>query len=211
MSSTRRPSSSRSSARCTRNRTFTSRTPSISSPAIAAIRTSSPWRRSARITLTSIELGDLLRKVRQDDPAGYKKVAIYLKDRSLPPTALQYTMSIHPNVRDRPTDHLEDVFAEVDILMSPTLDRTAWICGEAGIVPPTYVAYTHIVNNAGFCAASVPAGFVDGLPVGLHLIARPGEEALLFRVCRAFEKARPWAQDRPTIVSVENTQRWVNR
>jgi len=142
------------------------------------------------------DLSDFLRDVVQD-PIKRSKLCIYVLDRSLPPTATEYTMSLHPDVRDRPINHLEEVFAEYDLLLSPTYDRTAWVCGEAGIVPPTYVSYTHIANTSGYCAASVPAGFVDGLPVGLHLMARPGEEDLLFRACRAFERARPWSDHRP--------------
>jgi Asp-tRNA(Asn)/Glu-tRNA(Gln) amidotransferase A subunit family amidase len=52
---------------------------------------------------------------------------------------------------------------------------------------------------AGYCAASVPAGFYKGMPVGLQIIGRPGEEALVLRAARAFERERPWAQNRPTV------------
>jgi Asp-tRNA(Asn)/Glu-tRNA(Gln) amidotransferase A subunit family amidase len=35
------------------------------------------------------------------------------------------------------------------------------------------------------------------MPVGLQIIARPGEEELILRAARAFERERPWAQVRP--------------
>jgi Asp-tRNA(Asn)/Glu-tRNA(Gln) amidotransferase A subunit family amidase len=38
-----------------------------------------------------------------------------------------------------------------------------------------------------------------GMPVGLQIIGRPGEEALVLRAARAFERERPWAQHRPTV------------
>jgi Asp-tRNA(Asn)/Glu-tRNA(Gln) amidotransferase A subunit family amidase len=60
-----------------------------------------------------------------------------------------------------------------------------------------YTDYTMIANVAGYPAASVPAGFVDGLPVGLQLLAPPDHEPLPFRVARALEQAAPWAHLRP--------------
>ena len=37
---------------------------------------------------------------------------------------------------------------------------------------------------------SIPCGFVNGLPVGLQLIAPPFAEARLLQVARAYERAR---------------------
>jgi len=50
-----------------------------------------------------------------------------------------------------------------------------------------FVAYTFIVNYTGFAAVTVPCGLVDGLPVGLQVIARPGAELVALRVARAIE------------------------
>jgi len=55
------------------------------------------------------------------------------------------------------------------------------------------------VNVAGYCGASVPAGFHQGMPVGLQIIGRPGEEDLVLRAARAFEQERPWAQHSPAV------------
>ncbi len=53
--------------------------------------------------------------------------------------------------------------------------------------------FTVAFNLSGQPAASVPCGFSsDGLPVGLQIVARPGEEVTLLRASAAFEEARPW-------------------
>jgi amidase len=48
-------------------------------------------------------------------------------------------------------------------------------------------------------AASVPFDVVDGLPVGVQLIARAGEEATLIRLAAQLEEARPWLDRRPAL------------
>ncbi|MFT3966438.1 MAG: amidase family protein, partial [Sphingobium sp.] len=71
------------------------------------------------------------------------------------------------------------------------------LCNETGITPPLYTQYTMLVNLAGYCALSVPAGFVRGLPVGLQIIAPPDRENLLLRAARVLERIQPWADRRP--------------
>jgi Asp-tRNA(Asn)/Glu-tRNA(Gln) amidotransferase A subunit family amidase len=41
----------------------------------------------------------------------------------------------------------------------------------------------------------VPCGLVDGLPVGLQIVGRRGEDALVLRAARAFERLCPWSYD----------------
>ncbi|MEV0699770.1 amidase family protein [Saccharopolyspora sp. NPDC050389] len=50
---------------------------------------------------------------------------------------------------------------------------------------------TYLVNYTGFAAATMPCGTVDGLPVGLQVIGRPGSEATVLRACRALEQVLP--------------------
>jgi aspartyl-tRNA(Asn)/glutamyl-tRNA(Gln) amidotransferase subunit A len=50
---------------------------------------------------------------------------------------------------------------------------------------------------AGAPVASVPCGFVAGLPVGLALAGRPGEEATVLRAAATFQRASDWHSRRP--------------
>jgi aspartyl-tRNA(Asn)/glutamyl-tRNA(Gln) amidotransferase subunit A len=59
-------------------------------------------------------------------------------------------------------------------------------------------ALTIISNIYGNPAVSIPAGTVDGLPVGMQVLARHHEDALLFDVGLAMERSRPWPLVAPT-------------
>jgi Asp-tRNA(Asn)/Glu-tRNA(Gln) amidotransferase A subunit family amidase len=104
-----------------------------------------------------------------------------------------YLKTITPEVRNRATDRLSDLFGRYDLLLTPTINQRAFVIGGEEPSPLQYTAYTVIFNNSGHCAASVPAGFVRNMPVGLQIIGRPGDEAQVLRAARALERARPWA------------------
>lgn len=58
-------------------------------------------------------------------------------------------------------------------------------------------ALTIISNIYGNPAVSIPAGTVDGLPVGMQVLARHHADALLFDVALAVERERPWPMVAP--------------
>jgi aspartyl-tRNA(Asn)/glutamyl-tRNA(Gln) amidotransferase subunit A len=116
----------------------------------------------------------------------------------LDPSFVDYALSIPPAVRNRPVDRPEDVLGHYDVILSPTISRVAFRCQD-GIDVPSWTEYTYIGNMAGLPAASVPAGFVDNLPVGLQILGRAGEEGTVLRVARAVEQVAPWAHDRPPL------------
>ena len=53
-------------------------------------------------------------------------------------------------------------------------------------------ALTIISNVYGNPAVSIPAGTLNGLPVGMQVLGRHHEDALLFVVALAVERERPW-------------------
>jgi amidase len=101
---------------------------------------------------------------------------------------------------------LNGVLVEHDVLLTPATASPPPRIGQlqargalwtlnavAGMVP-----YNGVWNLTGQPAASVPAGFgADGLPRGVQLVARPGEETTLLSLAAQLESERQWAQQRP--------------
>ena len=54
-------------------------------------------------------------------------------------------------------------------------------------------------NVTGHPALSLPCGLVDGLPVGLQIVGRKGDEAGVFRIAAAFEAATDHSVLRPRL------------
>ena len=69
--------------------------------------------------------------------------------------------------------------------------------------PVTHLAWTlcYPFNYSGQPAVSVPAGWTaSGLPVGLQIVGRKLEDALVLRAAATLEALRPWASCRPGVL-----------
>ncbi|MFC0711707.1 Asp-tRNA(Asn)/Glu-tRNA(Gln) amidotransferase subunit GatA [Azorhizophilus paspali] len=91
-------------------------------------------------------------------------------------------------------------FQEVDLILGPTTPNPAWKLGEKGDDPvAAYLEdiYTITANLAGIPGLSMPAGFVDGLPVGVQLLAPYFQEGRLLNVAHQYQQATDWHQRAP--------------
>lgn len=108
------------------------------------------------------------------------------------------------DLRQRNWAHFMRLFQDHDLLLTPTSQLLAptmdewdrrWMREGAsfpyGSFGPTYTSHTTMFNWLCFPAVSVPCGFVDGLPVGLHIVGPPCSEDRILRAARAFQKAFP--------------------
>ncbi|MGM0569698.1 Asp-tRNA(Asn)/Glu-tRNA(Gln) amidotransferase subunit GatA [Marinobacter sp.] len=93
-----------------------------------------------------------------------------------------------------------NAFRDVDVLMSPTSPSPAFVQGEKNTDPVTMYledVFTIAINLAGVPAMSVPAGFVNGLPVGLQIIGDYFSEARLLNAAHQFQQVTDWHQREP--------------
>ncbi|MEM3660703.1 MAG: Asp-tRNA(Asn)/Glu-tRNA(Gln) amidotransferase subunit GatA [Thermoproteota archaeon] len=92
-------------------------------------------------------------------------------------------------VRRKIHDDFKLLFRDFDALAMPTMPVLPWRIGE--IVSPLEMYMmdfeTVAVNLAGLPAVSVPAGFVESLPVGLQLIGNHFDETTLLKLSYAYE------------------------
>ncbi|WP_369958776.1 Asp-tRNA(Asn)/Glu-tRNA(Gln) amidotransferase subunit GatA [Pseudomonas benzenivorans] len=91
-------------------------------------------------------------------------------------------------------------FEEVDVILGPTTPNPAWRLGEKSNDPVSaYLEdiYTITANLAGIPGLSMPAGFVDGLPVGVQLLAPYFQEGRLLNVAHQYQTVTDWHQQAP--------------
>ncbi|QPK61891.1 Asp-tRNA(Asn)/Glu-tRNA(Gln) amidotransferase subunit GatA [Methylomonas sp. LL1] len=98
-------------------------------------------------------------------------------------------------VRRLISDDFKRALSEVDVLMGPVSPGTAFRIGEKTSDPvQMYLEdiYTIAINLAGLPAMSIPAGFVDGKPVGLHVIGNYFSEAKLLNIGHRYQQVTGW-------------------
>jgi aspartyl-tRNA(Asn)/glutamyl-tRNA(Gln) amidotransferase subunit A len=123
----------------------------------------------------------------------------------LPPTA--YVTGLR--ARRWFDDGLREVFERFDLLAAPAMPITApplgqdtvEVRGEAMPYRLALIPFNSPWSLAGLPAASVPCGFVDGLPVGLALVGRRLEEGKVLPAAHAFQQATDWHERRPPVES----------
>ena len=94
------------------------------------------------------------------------------------------------------------VFEKYDLILGPTTPTPAWDLGARVDDPLSmYLAdlLTIPVNLAGLPGISIPAGFSDGLPVGMQLIGKRYDEETIYQVAAAFEATTDFHKKQPII------------
>ena len=97
-------------------------------------------------------------------------------------------------------ERMAEIFRNVDIVMTASNPDVAFAAD--GPLPDTFGGIVAGANNNGRLtfpanlhgnpAISVPAGTVDGLPVGLQIVGKHFQEQVLLEIGLAMERGRPW-------------------
>jgi aspartyl-tRNA(Asn)/glutamyl-tRNA(Gln) amidotransferase subunit A len=107
-------------------------------------------------------------------------------------------------VRTLIRQEFDELFDEVDVLMSPVSPTTAFKFGENTHDPLAMIladVLTVSANLAGLTGLSVPCGFDDkGLPIGLQILGAPYTESTILNAGHAYQQATDWHTQYPSIL-----------
>ena len=107
-------------------------------------------------------------------------------------------------IRTEIYDAIESVLQRYDVLVTPTVAcMPVKNATDGNTLGPSQVngeevdpligwCLTYLTNFSGHPSVSIPAGLVDGLPVGMQIIGRRGADVDVLAASAAFERVRPW-------------------
>ena len=105
-------------------------------------------------------------------------------------------------VRTLIKQELDQAFKKYDALVTPTSPTVAFKLGEK-IEDPMQMYLSDVctlpINIAGVPAISIPAGFAEGLPIGMQIIGKPFDEETILRIAFAYEQATDWHKRKPPL------------
>jgi aspartyl-tRNA(Asn)/glutamyl-tRNA(Gln) amidotransferase subunit A len=96
----------------------------------------------------------------------------------------------------------KDAFEKYDALVTPTSPTVPFKLGEK-VDDPIQMYLSDVctlpINIAGLPAISIPAGFANGLPIGMQIIGKPFDEETILHIAFAYEQATDWHKRKPSI------------
>jgi aspartyl-tRNA(Asn)/glutamyl-tRNA(Gln) amidotransferase subunit A len=100
---------------------------------------------------------------------------------------------------------LRRVFERYDLLVQPAMPVVPPRIGEETVAPQgeeipyrlALIPFNSPWALAGAPVASVPCGFVAGMPTGMAIVGRPSGDATVLRAAAAFQRATDWHVRRP--------------
>ncbi len=146
----------------------------------------------------------------RDDPQAYGQ---HISGRMYPGYAIPAPYYVEALSRRGPIlrAFAEDVFRNVDVLVTPTIPTCLPTLAETDIDhgPPgtehRFLAVsinTRPFNYLGLPAVSIPCGFdPNGCPIGLQIAGRPFAEGRILRTADAYQRDTDWHTRRPPVLS----------
>jgi aspartyl-tRNA(Asn)/glutamyl-tRNA(Gln) amidotransferase subunit A len=105
-------------------------------------------------------------------------------------------------VRTLIRQEFDQAFTKFDALITPTSPTIPFKIGEK-IDNPLQMYLSDVctlpINIAGLPGISIPAGFADGLPIGMQIIGKPFNEETILKIAHAYQQATDWHKMKPEI------------
>ncbi len=140
--------------------------------------------------------GDALRQ----HPEQYQEPTRSFLSQAAAQLPARYTQAL--DVRKSLSQQLDRLLQEVDLLICPTLPIVAPPLDAGMIELPdgtvdtraALTLFTRAFNLTGLPALSLPCGFENGLPIGVQLVGRRGDDGDLIRAGMEFERLTDWVR-----------------
>lgn len=156
-----------------------------------------PWLADIPTLSSSITFPEAAYKHRerlQNAPESYQPFIRKRLETGFGYSAIQYITALEK--RAEAIERWEDYMADKDAILMPTVPITAYplfqtemeFLGETRNCSELLVKHTRTANVIGCPALSIPAGFSDGLPVGLQLMGATGADAKLLALGHLIQK-----------------------
>jgi len=145
---------------------------------------------------------DALEKTRQQGFGAEVKRRIMLGTYALSSGYFEAYYQKAQKVRTLIRKEFDQVFEEIDLIISPTSPSVAFRQGEK-LADPVQMylndVFTQPANIAGIPAISIQGGMSDGLPIGIQLMTRHLGEEILLRAAHAYEQSTEWHTMHPSL------------
>jgi aspartyl-tRNA(Asn)/glutamyl-tRNA(Gln) amidotransferase subunit A len=176
-----------------------------------------PWpdaaaARACAFLINRVETAAVHERVAVEEPERFSRYGAELRlriaaGRTVPATLYTTALRARAIVRNA----IARLFADhaLDVVLAPTLPTTAipadrLVIEDTGLDESVGAGWTRLTmpfNATGQPVIALPCGLDPlGLPVGIQLAGRPGDEAKLFQVSRAAERVLDFHQTRPPLV-----------
>lgn len=96
----------------------------------------------------------------------------------------------------------ENAWKNVDVIIAPVSPSLPWKLGEKVDNPlQMYLSdvFTVPANVAGIPGLAIPAGFADGVPIGMQILGPYFSESLLYNIAYQYEQATEWYKRKPNL------------
>jgi amidase len=145
---------------------------------------------------------------RKPSPEFFEPLTWALYELGRETTGAQYQIAV--GVMQIASRQIAAFFENYDAWLSPTLGAPPVKLGTIDVTETDlnraietllhYVPFTPAFNMTGQPAVSLPLhANAEGLPIGVHVVGRFGDEGLLYRLSGQLEKECPWIDRKPPI------------
>lgn len=161
---------------------------------------------SAQLTIESVEPSAYHQKWLREYPDSYGEDVRILLEMGEMLLATHYVQA--QRYRTLLRNEFMEAFNKVDVFICPTLPFTATKVGTMKVVIENgeeedmlaaIMQFTGVPSLTGLPSLNVPCGFDDDMPIGMQIIGRPFDEALLFNMGTVYQDNTDYHKQRPPL------------